>query len=222
MEAFQHAVDCGADYIETDIRCTQDGHAVLFHDEDLRRLARIEQTVRSLTLAEFKSLKFIDGGTPITLIEALDAFPLMKFNLDIKDPLAIIPTVRAIESRGAHNRVLISSFSETTRRKAVSLVTKPVATSTSASLVLKLRWRSLLGLEIKSLLDGIGAVQVPPSMYGIRFDSKRFVQKVLASGTQIHFWTINDEKSIRRLIALGANGIVTDNTELAGRILGKS
>lgn len=221
IEAFQNAIRCGAEYIETDVRCTKDGQAVLFHDDDLKRLAKSDEKVSSINLAEFRELKFPKGGTPTTLEDALVQLPNVKFNLDIKDPLAVIPAVRIIEQLGAHNRVLISSFSEKTRKKALSLLTKKVATSTSAPLVLKVRLRALFGLEISTILDGIGAVQVPPSMYGIRFDTKRFIKQILKTGTQIHFWTINSEKQIRRLVALGANGIVTDNTELAGIILRK-
>lgn len=222
FESIKHAIDFGAGYIETDVRCTRDGHAVLFHDEDLRRLTGSDEKVSSLSLEEFRQLKFQDGGTPTTLVEALEKFPGMKFNLDIKDPLAVNPTVRAIEANRAHSRVLISSFSESTRQKALAQVSKPVATSASASLVLRVRLRAFLGLDVSKLLDGIGAVQVPASMYGIRFDTKRFIRQILRTGTFIHFWTINNEKTIKRLVRCGANGIVTDNTELAGRILGKS
>lgn len=222
FESIQRAIDAGAEYIETDVRCTSDGHAVLFHDEDLKRLTGSDEKVSSLSLHDFKNLHFKMGGTPTTLIEALEKFPKMKFNLDIKDPLAVNPTVRAIEAHSAHHRVLISSFSERTRLKALSLLSKPVATSASASIVLKVRFRAVLGLGITNLLKNIGAMQVPASMYGIRFDTKRFIRQVSKTGTLIHFWTINDEKSIKRLLARGAAGIVTDNTELAGRILGKS
>lgn len=222
FEAIKHAIDFGAEYIETDIRCTRDGHAVLFHDEDLKRLTGSEEKISSLSLEEFKRLKFSQGGTPTTLFEALTQFPTVKFNLDIKDPLAVNPTVRVIESCSAHQRVLISSFSESTRQKAIAMVSKPVATSASASLVLRVRLRAFFGLDISSLLHRVGALQVPASMYGIRFDTKRFIRQVRKTGTLIHFWTINDEKSIKRLVDRGANGIVTDNTELAGRILGKS
>jgi glycerophosphoryl diester phosphodiesterase len=221
-EAFANALANGAQYIETDVRCTKDGHAVLFHDESLKRLTGSADRVSSLNLEQFQQLEFRDGGTPTTLQAALETFPEAKFNLDIKDPLAVIPTVRVIENLKAHDRVLISSFSEATRKKALSMFTKPVATSTSAPLVLKLRLRCALGLDILKLLEGIGAVQVPPSMYGIRFDTKRFIRQVLATGTQIHFWTINDAASIRRLVSLGACGIVTDDTKLADAILRNS
>lgn len=84
IESFEHAIAFGADYIETDIRCTSDGHAVLFHDEDLIRLTGSAERVSALTLKEFKELKFREAGTPTTLTEALSKFPEMKFNLDIK------------------------------------------------------------------------------------------------------------------------------------------
>jgi glycerophosphoryl diester phosphodiesterase len=56
----------------------------------------------------------------------------------------------------------------------------------------------------------------------IKLDSKRFMKKVLATGTQLHYWTINDPKEVLELASLGASGIVTDVPELAVQTLRKA
>jgi len=58
--AFRKALDVGADGIEFDVRLSQDGVPVVFHDEDLRRIAGRAERVDQLTAAE---LSGIDVGS---------------------------------------------------------------------------------------------------------------------------------------------------------------
>jgi glycerophosphoryl diester phosphodiesterase len=51
--------------------------------------------------------------------------------------------------------------------------------------------------------------------YGpIRFDSPRFIESVKRHGVELVYWTINDPAEATRLRQIGANGIVTDRTDL--------
>ncbi|BDZ66366.1 hypothetical protein GCM10025877_33040 [Agromyces mangrovi Wang et al. 2018] len=47
----------------------------------------------------------------------------------------------------------------------------------------------------------------------------RFVRRVQAAGAEVHVWTINDPADMRRLLALGVDGIVTDRADLAMDVL---
>lgn len=221
LEAFQNALAAGADYLESDIRTSSDGVAVLAHDEDLQRVFGLNKKVNQLSFAELQKLKPTQGGQFISLEEALRAFPKANFNLDIKEEAAIKPTVRVIEELSAHNRVLVSSFSNKRRLAALQLFSKPVATSASASVIIKAMLLHLFRQPLDRLLTGIGAIQVPMKMYGMNFTKASFIKRVKATNTQIHFWTINDPAEIKRLIGLGADGIVTDNTDMAVEIVEK-
>lgn len=215
--AFERALDAGADYIETDVRATKDGIAVLCHDQELTRIAGVKKEIAELNLSELIEILQVP-----TLLEALNKFPTAKFNIDIKETRAIDSTVSAIETAQAHHRVLVSSFSNSIRVSALSKFTKPVATSASSSIVIKVWLRSFFGLKLDHILSGIGALQVPTSRFGMKFDSKRFISSVSNTGTQIHFWTINQADQMRRLVALGAHGIITDKTDLAVKTLRKT
>ena len=216
LGAFAHAIDAGADYIETDVRATADSVAVLFHDEDLKRLTGSTLKIEHLTFDQIR--QYIEVPK---LEDALRKFPQMKFNLDIKSKDAILPTVKAIEKTSSHNRVLVSSFSNKRRVRTLNLLSRAVATSASGSIVIKAWVMSKVGIKLEGLMSGIGALQIPISMYGLRFDTGRFVKSVTDTGTFIHFWTINKESEMRRLMELGAHGIVTDKTDLAVKTLQK-
>jgi len=225
IEAFKVALEGGADYIETDIRTTKDQVAVLFHDETIRRLTGSDERISDLTWSHLKSFKLSGGGTITSLSDALTALPQAKFNLDLKDKQSVHAAVKVIEEQKAQARVLVSSFSNRRRKSALKLFSSPVATSGSASTVLVLWLLVSLRMPqsmVNSKLRGIGALQIPRKLSVIKLDSKRFIHSILASGTQIHYWTINSPEEMLELTRLGASGIVTDVPELAVRTLRKA
>jgi glycerophosphoryl diester phosphodiesterase len=155
----------------------------------------------------------------------LTALPQARFNLDIKDQASVQSTVNAIESTNSHERVLASSFSNKRRLSALRLLSKEVATSASASTVISLWVMHVLRLPKRCFarkLKGIGAIQIPRGMYGIKVDSKRFISKVRSTGTHVHYWTINNPQEMLELTMRGATGIVSDMSELAVQTLRKA
>ena len=57
--------------------------------------------------------------------------------------------------------------------------------------------------------------QVPPTHRGLTVIDERLVSAAHARGIPVHAWTINEREEIERLLALGVDGIVTDEVELA-------
>lgn len=202
--------------MESDTQATKDQIAVLFHDEDLRRVAGVDAKVSELTLTELQEIPLIGGGRIPTLDNALENFPSAFFNLDIKTRWAIQPTIAAIEKHQAHDRVLVSSFSNPVRKSALSSFSRPVATSSSVSVALA-AWASnkfLFGLGFSSIVSDVDALQLPVSKGPIRFADKSLISRAQKHGVEVHFWTINDPEQMKKLLSLGADGIVTDRADL--------
>jgi glycerophosphoryl diester phosphodiesterase len=65
-------------------------------------------------------------------------------------------------------------------------------------------------------------LQIPIYHYGIKLVTKRFVKYVQSIGLKIHVWTINDENTMRELIDLGVDGIITDRPKVLNKILSKN
>ncbi len=59
--AFNKALETGADGIETDLRLSRDGKAVIFHDDNLKRITGIDNVPEALTLSELKALDAGEG-----------------------------------------------------------------------------------------------------------------------------------------------------------------
>ena len=216
MHAFARAIEVGAQYIESDIQVTADGVAVLFHDDDLKRVAGIDSPVQALSLGELQAIRLENGGQIPTLAEALKEFPTARFNLDFKSVASIFAGTREIHNLGAAARVMVASFSDA-RREAAKSKLPGVASSAGASRVL----RALAGSAMRSpiftgiALNGVDALQIPTHFGALRLDTHRFVRSVAKAGVEVHFWTINDPAEMVRLVSLGAKGIVTDRADLA-------
>lgn len=213
LEAFTEAVAHGATHIESDVHATKDGIAVLFHDSDLKRVAGIDRKISSLTFDELSKIELLNGSTIPSLASGLELG--VRLNLDIKSQPAIAPTVAEIERLGAHDRVLVSSFSSARRKTALAMLSRPVATSASMREVV-LAWLSHQagGLGFEYLVRDIDAFQIPPSQGPIKFATASFIERAKSHGVEVHFWTINDIAHMQTLLTLGADGIVSDRVDL--------
>ncbi|WP_318247254.1 glycerophosphodiester phosphodiesterase family protein [Microbacterium commune] len=219
--AFASAHAAGAEYIETDCRVTADGDVVLFHDETLQRVAGDPRAVRSVRTRELADM-FAGHGGLLTVADALDAFPDTRFNIDVKTAEASAP-LGAVLAPHAH-RVLVTSFSDRHRLHALRATMdagaeiRP-ATSGGRSVIARLRALSAARLSPARALRDIDAVQIPESHRGIRLFTPALLRAARRSGAEVHVWTVNDPDEMTRLVAGGADGIVTDRADVAVRAL---
>ncbi|MDN4639550.1 glycerophosphodiester phosphodiesterase [Agreia sp. PsM10] len=216
LAAFDAALRRGAIYIETDVHASRDGVAMIAHDPSLLRVAGIDAEVANMTTDELQKVDLGDGHRMPTLLDALRAFPQARFNIDVKSQRAGVAIARAVIEAGATGRVLVTSFSAS--RRAVALDLLPgVANSASAPrfvAILALAKLGVLGLA-PWVVGGVDAVQVPPRRGRLSIATPRVVRALHRRGVEMHVWTINDPDEIRRLLAMGVDGIVTDRCDLA-------
>ena len=70
MRAFEHAVNLGYRYIETDVHATSDGHVVAFHDNDLKRTCNSPLKIAEATIDDLSHAR-IDGTDTIPLLSEI-------------------------------------------------------------------------------------------------------------------------------------------------------
>ncbi|HEY3445085.1 MAG TPA: glycerophosphodiester phosphodiesterase [Myxococcales bacterium] len=235
LPAFARALELGADAIETDAHLTADGQVVLSHDATGKRMAGVARAISECTLEEIwrwdagKNHRPRSSAPPASahgpfrvpsLAEALVEFPQTPFNVDVKDPsprmiAAILDVVRRA---GAEERVLLASF-ETQTLQAIRGAGYRGPTGLAQGEVAKLAL--LPGPFARRLkLEGQRA-QVPVSAYGLRLDKRGFLERCHRRGLAVDFWTIDDPAQAKRLVELGADGIMTDDPALVAPALGK-
>jgi glycerophosphoryl diester phosphodiesterase len=78
-------------------------------------------------------------------------------------------------------------------------------------------------LGLGSLLSpSYQALQIPEQHSGLRIASAALLQTAQARGLNVQLWTINEQPAMRRLLDLGAQGLITDYPDRALQLLGRS
>jgi len=226
MPAFQHAIDLGYRYLETDVNATADGVALAFHDRTLDRVTDRVGRVARLPYAEVAKAR-IGGSEPIAALEnVLGSWPRARINIDIKDEPAIGPLITALHRTQAWRRVCLTSFS--TRRLAqvrarLRLFTDvEVCTSLGPRGVMALRAKSYggpLARLVRLASTGVACAQVPYGVGRTPFVTRAFIDRAHELGLQVHAWTVNEHAEMIRLLDLGVDGIMTDDIEGLREIL---
>jgi glycerophosphoryl diester phosphodiesterase len=220
MGAFHEAAKLGFRYIETDVRTTRDGVAVILHDRRLGPESGVSGAVDRLDWRDVRTARLGAGETVPTLEELLSALPDMRINIDIKAASAVHPTVDVIERLNAQNRVLLTSFSDRRRRRALRLLSKRVASSagTGAFLAL-LTARTPGGRAYAPMLRDSDCVQLPSRLAGLPITTPGLVRAVHASGRQVHAWTVDDPDAMHALFDINVDGIITDRADVLRDVL---
>lgn len=225
LAAFKEAIRLGADLIECDVHLSADGVPVIIHDDTVDRTTNGRGAVSALACARLRRLdagawfssRFRGERIP-TLEEALEcARGRCGLNLEIKGPsrrrragpsasAAGLPEValavaRALRRTGFREQVIVSSFSPQALRAARAHMPH-VRLGHLAS-------RSLRGL--RAAHRAVGLYTVHPH---VRLAASRRVRLAHRLGLLVLFWTVNDLPLMRRLLALGCDGLMTDDPAL--------
>lgn len=218
MAAFQDAASLGYTHVETDVHVTSDGILVAFHDDGLQRAcgidARIEQTPWSI----LRSAR-VDGREPIPLLaDVLGEFPDLRVNIDCKTEQAEDALIETLRRMDCLDRVCIGSFSGRRLARFRSEMGPALCTSMGPAEVARL----VLGSRTSTRLVRRGpalAAQVPVRQGPVVVVTRRFVDAAHALGLHVHVWTVDDPSEINRLLDMGVDGIMSDDTRTLRQVL---
>jgi glycerophosphoryl diester phosphodiesterase len=205
--AFEHAVGLGYAFLETDVRATADGVLVAFHDKTLDRVTGRPGHVARLPHRDVAAAR-IGGTEPIPLLEdLLGAWPDIRFNVDVKDARAVLPLARVLRRTAAWDRVCICSFSARRLWLTRRALGRPVCMAASPAGIATVRFGGRPASRA-------ACAQVPASVA-----SAPFVRRAHRLGLQVHVWTVNDRALMERLLDIGVDGIITDQTVALREVL---
>ena len=129
LTAFQHAVDLGYAYLETDVHVTRDGTLLAFHDAALDRVTAHTGKVAELSYAEVAEAVVGEREKVPTMDSLLEEFPGVRFNIDLKSDAAVPALAELVRRHGAYDRVCVGSFSDRRTTRFRRLVGDRVATA---------------------------------------------------------------------------------------------
>ncbi len=214
--AFRRAFDQGYRYLETDVHATSDGRLIAFHDPQLDRVTDRQGVIADLPLSEVRRAR-IGGTEPIPLLEELlEEFPTARFNIDAKAGAAVAPLAELIVRANALDRVCLVSFSDHRLSLLRAALGPDVAMALGPQAIFRLVRASALRRRFPTTA---AAAQVPLTYQRVPIVTPRFIATAHAAGLEVHVWTVDEPDEMRRLLAIGVDGIMTDRPELLRDVL---
>ena len=235
--AYDLALEQGADYIEIDLQMTADGVLVALHDKTLNRTADApegvpEQYCRGLVSKKtLEQIQMCDAGSWFSPDYAGEQIPTLEeifqrygtsvnYYIETKNPDAapgmeeelvrLLGEYDLIEPAAENWQVLIQSFSAESLMKIHEL-------EPSLPLI-QLYWAGT-SKSIQRDLDAVSEYAVGIGPYKQDVDAA-LVEAAHQRCLAVHPYTVNTEEEMEALIALGVDGMFTNNPDDLDSVLG--
>ena len=222
--AMEAALAIGVDRLECDVRRSSDGDLVLVHDDAVALGNSRKRPVSKATMAELRGLlpelltlddlvELVGGRTPLLI--------------DVKRLGYEVELVSAIQRHGLERSSSVSCTSVwTLHRIHAALPKMRIGLSTGqwatgprtplGRLAVRSALRLLLPLPLMGVISAIGASEV---MLQHSIATEPLVRLMHATGRRVNVWTVDHPRSIRRAVALGVDGIISNRPDEVRRIL---
>ena len=228
IEAYDNALNVGADVLEMDVHSSSDGVIVLMHDDTVNRTTDGDGNINDMTFDELQNL---DAGYNFTADDG-DTYPYRgkgvkiaslreifeKYSdeyllIEIKqgNPSIVDDFLLLVDEYDMVEKIVVASFAQLTidelREKNHNLQTGmgPIEMAQFASLSLE---------NEGSYIPPSGFMQPPYDSVDVSF-----IEKAERFALIVHVWTVNSEVDMKDMINIGVHGIMTDDPELLGTLL---
>jgi len=228
--AFDLGRAAGADGLELDVHLSADGVPVVHHDATLDRTTSQSGPLAARTAAELAQVdaayRFArDGAFPFrkqgagipSLREVLQRYRDIPIVIEMKVNSAQMgeAVARDVRLADAVDRVCVAGYGARSAA-AVRAAIPGIARSATHSEVRVAVYRGLAGWPVRDA--DYGCYQVPERNGLIRIVSPRFIRDAHEAGLKVQPWTIDEEADMRRLLAWGVDGLITNRPDLAVRV----
>ncbi|UCG33495.1 MAG: glycerophosphodiester phosphodiesterase [Phycisphaerales bacterium] len=206
LSAVRQAIADGADFAEIDVQETADGQVVVFHDEDLKRIAGVDRKICEITYPELCELdvgtwfspQFAGERVP-TLAEVIEeARGYIRLNIELKlsghERHLVLSVVQTVREQDFAAQCIISSLSYDAIRE-----------------VKRLDDRLTIGYIVYGTVGDLSSLDVDFFSVADKLASRHLVRGARKRGKDVHVWTVNDPSRMAHFIDLGATNIITDD-----------
>ena len=195
--SFQTAIDLGCDVAELDVRMSQDGIAVVIHDETVSRVTDGMGFVSHKTLLELQALHCAEGQKIPTLLEVIRICKgKIRLQIELKEKGTPRSVEKIVSDNQMENDVSITSFDLTLLQEITSL-------------------NSLLsvGLLFHTYSEEVWecAETVPLTFIGLRYTSltKEIVATAHKKNLLVYAYHVKSKESGNEMLSLGVDKIGT-------------
>ena len=191
---------------------TADGHVVLLHDRDLRRVTGDPRILTDVTLADLDSLRLRDSSGPTdehipTLAEFIAACDdRIRLNVELKDfgssPNLALAVLDVLRRHRFTDRAVVSCFQLPPLLEIKQSESKlPV------------------GIIVSAVQGDLTRMPVDFLSLNQRLVRGGLVRRAHRRNMEVHAWTVNRRESTLRLLDLGCDNLITSDPELMREIV---
>ena len=235
VEAFELALNQGADIIELDIWLTKDEEWVVVHDENLLKITGINKNVGELTLLEINSLDagygFYKNNTERTSLIAkqykipslekiFKNFSDERINIEIKDSnlRGLVNLIDLINENKMSDNILIVSSHYNIIKKFRKMTAYQIITAASRSDIIGMMYWSWLPLY-EHKFDAFQLPFYSKTVEKYNMNHASWLKDKQEKQLEVHYYTLDDTTDIKQAILIGANGIITNKPRVVYDIL---
>jgi glycerophosphoryl diester phosphodiesterase len=213
LKAFKKAIELQADYVEFDSHLTKDGEIVIIHDADTYNSTGVSGLIKDKTIEEIKKLDAGEGERIPTLQELITiAKGKIGLQLEMKSTGLLERMVQILRKENLIHNSIVSCFmlDELLKLKEIEPKIK-IGFLLPAELV---QSRSIKRKILKCVREDFYAIH--PHFNTV---SKEIVDFAHTNGLKVNVWTVNESNTMKKLIKLGVDGIITDDISLAHKMI---
>ncbi len=226
--AFEQAVVDGADILETDVHMTADGVIIALHDCTVDRTTDGIGNVHEMPYAQLRQLdagyRFsADEGKTFPfrrrglyvprLEEVLQNFPHKPLTIEIKDDCTELMQ-RLVDLLNKYGRIREGSVLISGKRGKLVRLLRTLApealTGYSRPETVRFMAGALLHLPFLIGASTADAIHFVDRNSWFSMSTHGVVNAAHNLGLEVHCWTVNDEKRMENLLAIGVDGLFTD------------
>lgn len=218
MEAFEEALNVGADGIETDVRLTRDGRVAVIHDPTVNRTTDGAGKVADYSMDELKKLhacrlhpEYEAAAVPefAELLDFLKGNSLL-LNIEVKqceerNEELVDKTLRLVREFGLEERIIYSGFNHYTM-----LMIKEKQPDARVGLL----YQSAI-VRPWEYAAQIGADYLHPAWQYAKVLEGKFMEESHKNGIGVNVWTIDKNKEIQNFLKWGADSIISNRPDIA-------
>lgn len=221
LAAFRAAIEAGADIIELDVQLTSDGEVVVLHDDDLRRMTGDRRRISRVSLEELRQIPFLPRGeygpevAGERVPELRDVIELAReagcgLNIELKfsekDAFKDLRLSRRVAELVSEEEYVEGCFVASLHVPAVREAKKHTRHLKTAAIV-------------TAAVGDISKLDVDILSVNAELADEALLRKARRLGKQVHVWTVNRPRDMRRFVELGVDSVITDEPALLREVL---
>jgi glycerophosphoryl diester phosphodiesterase len=215
LEAFQKAIDIGADMMEFDIRRTKDNMYISYHDEKIGGVK-----LSTLTYEEILKIS-MKKGFKVPLVEEILKMSAKKICLDIelKEEGYEEEIIKLVTKYLGYDEFVIKSFNDSSVK-----IIKEIDSNITTGLLLGIgKCKNIVRTRISELFPEFRIIKSKVDFVSPNYRLLKcfFQLRMQILNKDIYIWTVNDRERMKKLMNKKVQAIITDRPDIALKLIKK-